>query len=946
MKSSNPLSSSQKRRRTAIVIASVLVAAMLLTGTFAWQSIGQLALNQAMGNPGPAGGRLHDDFEVIGQNFGQREWAVNVSANKDVYIENFEYANDVDEDGDPIIGPDGRPVQIGRDIFARIRLYEYMEIGPGANLNPGEEDYDAREAVSIIDGADRGAFNTWSPRLPGANPTSDIFRSIWSWTMGGQKDYMPTFNKDNMSKETDVKGDAVDPQPLQIGEVINTTRRDAGIPRSAEEPPIGIAAYDADAGTHNYFTENPTHEAQVKFWDRDNESHAITTIDWEHTARPTLNATTMTMAQWISAGSNPGPVWVIDVDGWAYWAQPLAPETATGLLLNSITLINEPDDEWYYGIYIDAQMATAGDWTAESDNGGWYADDRSPSSDAENLMQIITGRTPAVFGVYLNETTATVSVDETLQLVATVVLENTNAADWMQVTWSISPAVDNESFVRHNGEFSPTAAHAGQWFTITATSVMDNTKYATARIYVPPMGQGVVVGDDGHVYHLGLGHNVYQRVLDDGTLGPMLVPVVPGRPGNLSDRTNVIEHNGFFYLDNGNGMFWGYSNGTVSDEDGLLGTGDDILFRLVEGNMVPADTDVQLSVTPATATIVRGNSQIFNATATLNADDLSSEVRWALVGNPSGVTLSTTAGPTTTVEVDSRRTPGNITLRASVGTVVRNVTISVIELQSFTVAGNKISLVHVDGVRFYGNDTNQVFRIDGTTATRIASPPAARASWNTNLFSWNNRLFAISNDRFVYEYNMAANTWSIFMTFPAGTPAISDSSITVIGDFAYVTNITGTNATGSERRSAAIIDLNARTMNYMPNFFANAHGWIHAVRYEHFIYVFAGYNGSTTGSRLVERWDTRTNTVQTTANNLPATSSTNAYLIQAVRVSNTETVLVFSNSFMRLDLVTGTLTATTTAPFANVNRSRNVGATGNNNTIYIDTSSRLHEIMR
>jgi len=106
-------------RKMATIIAIVLVIALLLTGTYAWQSISQLALNQAIGNAAPAGGRLHDDFQVMGANFGEQNWRKDVTANKDIYVENFET-------------PDGR------NIFVRLRLYEYMEVGQGANLHPGE----------------------------------------------------------------------------------------------------------------------------------------------------------------------------------------------------------------------------------------------------------------------------------------------------------------------------------------------------------------------------------------------------------------------------------------------------------------------------------------------------------------------------------------------------------------------------------------------------------------------------------------------------------------------------------------------------------------------------------------------------------------------------------------------------------------------------------------
>ena len=323
-------------RRAASTIAIFLVFALLLAGTFAWQSVSQQTINQAIGGAAPAGGRLHDDFEVMGENFGEMIWRKGVNANKNIYVENF------GNEGD-------------RDIFVRLRLYEYMEVGQGANLHPGEDGFDTRAAIPLIAGADREDPTTWSPRLPGPDPDSDLFRSYWEWEQGGWKMFMPTFNRDPFSKEADVKGDAVDPQTLQPGEVANTTRRDTS--------PIGTHAFPAEAGLHNHFANNPTHEARVKYWDwslnNGQGGHAISTTTVTHTAQPTPDATIVLMEDWDGSVGN---YWVIDEDGWAYWAAPLEPGTATGLLLSSITLIQVPHQEWYYGIFVEAEMSTDDEW--------------------------------------------------------------------------------------------------------------------------------------------------------------------------------------------------------------------------------------------------------------------------------------------------------------------------------------------------------------------------------------------------------------------------------------------------------------------------------------------------------------------------------------------------------------------------------------------------------
>jgi len=355
------------KRGPVVLIAIILVLAMTLTSTLAWRSVSQQALNQAIGEASIAGGRLHDDFERMGDNFGEREWIANTTANKDVYIENF--------------GSDN-----AQDIFVRVRMYEYMEIGPGARLHPGDPSFDARTAVSIIDGAIRTDRTTWTPRLPGSDLASDLFRSYWEWeqlTAEGEyryKWYMPTFNQDSRSLESDVKGDAVDPQGADFasGEVTNTTFIG------------GSHAFSTDAGLHDFWAPDNNdgtpgiHTAPVKYWNRVAATHSIRPDTATQTARPTLQAQVVTMADWVNAfHRQPGSFWVLDVDGWAYWAAPLAPGTATGLLLDSITLLQDPHDEWYYGIFIDAQMATQTGWDHAFS-------DRTPEGDT--LLSIITLR--------------------------------------------------------------------------------------------------------------------------------------------------------------------------------------------------------------------------------------------------------------------------------------------------------------------------------------------------------------------------------------------------------------------------------------------------------------------------------------------------------------------------------------------------------------------------
>ena len=86
---------SKRKKQLSAAVAAVLLAAVVLTGTYAWQSVSQMAKNEITGESNP-GGRLHDDFN---------------GSSKAVYVENF---TDPDDEGVAI--------------YARVRLDEYMAV--------------------------------------------------------------------------------------------------------------------------------------------------------------------------------------------------------------------------------------------------------------------------------------------------------------------------------------------------------------------------------------------------------------------------------------------------------------------------------------------------------------------------------------------------------------------------------------------------------------------------------------------------------------------------------------------------------------------------------------------------------------------------------------------------------------------------------------------------
>ena len=360
------------RRGFAAVIAILIVAAMLLTGTFAWQSISQQALNQAVVRPWIAGGRLHDDFEHLGPNFGESQWLAGTTANKDVFIENFSDRMD----------PDG--VRQGQDIFVRVRLHEFLQFGEGVSTHPTQDGETWPAEVAGATTITGGAFNpvrsqphTWTFRAPTGNVSgAPEFEHYWSWTFGQageQKWYMPTFNIDPDSRASDVSGAAVDPQAhLDANPNPTAVNVDANTTDPSNEATYRTGGFPLEAGEAGFWGQGDTWSATQK-----TEGGNVTPNPVEQETRQTQAPAfpVVTMTQWLNGDEalgllphTSGNFWVWDSDGWLYWANPLPAGEATGLLLSSITLNHTPNDEMYYAIFVDAEMATANYWQTSFTN--------------------------------------------------------------------------------------------------------------------------------------------------------------------------------------------------------------------------------------------------------------------------------------------------------------------------------------------------------------------------------------------------------------------------------------------------------------------------------------------------------------------------------------------------------------------------------------------------
>ena len=337
-----------------------------------------------------AGGRLHSHFED------NVSWVYGRQANLDIFVENYmitEYRRL--SDGSYDLGLDGQPVvvrEMGEPIFVRVRLYEIIELLGGT---------DGETVIGTIPAAgDMTQVATWAPRLPEnvSDPYSDLFRSLWTWEQNtdpahiNQIWYVPTFNRNAYSQETDVRGASFDPRSVEFP--LNPNTNSTNI-RHGTGLAFPLAAGGLLGG--EWAESSTTH---TSFLYLDHATFSTQTLSARQTVLPTA---TILMEEWERLDENEqiGNFWVLDTDGWAYWSAPLYPGTSTGVLLDSVTsympadltsFIEEEPTSLRYNIHANSQMTTAAYWEMvfieqQGDDG------RAPITEAGiALMKTITGQ--------------------------------------------------------------------------------------------------------------------------------------------------------------------------------------------------------------------------------------------------------------------------------------------------------------------------------------------------------------------------------------------------------------------------------------------------------------------------------------------------------------------------------------------------------------------------
>lgn len=484
----------QKKKLAAGVTAAGMAAAMLLTGTFAWQSISQKAVNQVMAETNP-GGRLHDDFD---------------GKNKDIYVENF--TDDVE----------------GMPIFARVRLREYLETGVGAG-DPNAADRETQITVLGKEDANISDTSTWAIHYFKEEATEGAdahltFHDYITWDQdGGSTVYMPTFNKNKDSLVADINGTLAGPDGILQGQKGDTLDRYQDYQSYTLNQTItGNAIYDADNNDADEVGDylapdevnggvlvNPGGPAV------DGEHYQLT--QEEHTAQNTLSGTVISMTEWeaLDPADQVGNYWVYDTDGWAYWAAPIMPGTATGLLLDGISVEAAPDQEWYYAIDVEAQFATVNDWGTKEGQDGFY--------NVANGGMLDTGASVLEKAADSLNNRITISLNNTVENIATV--DSFVAQPGDKARFSLSSTI--------NGQTKEVPMEEVQW------SVSSNLGSDDGTSLVAPY---TMIGSDHYRNSYDLSHNSALLTIED-TVPPGTTLTVTARYQDMTDQVKVQVKN-------------------------------------------------------------------------------------------------------------------------------------------------------------------------------------------------------------------------------------------------------------------------------------------------------------------------------------------------------------------------------------------------------------------
>jgi len=274
---------SNKSRWVAGAVAAAAVVAIVLTGTFAYINNDQHKTN-ALTSGQAVSVTLNNDFKP------PTNWTPGETVNNDISVTNLATSD--------------------APVFVRIQFKEYMEFAPLTLIT--DSDGNPLLFATYASGDKIGQYMLWNDKPASYNYTIKNVDGV---------DYCLTQNaelKDGIYGKPMYETGAVD--------VFGTVDK-APYPDQPQDK-----ANDPECNYNVTQWDGTTRLADIK--DQKGEG----TVDISNYISWTLGTDVMSMKDWVDAGCETGHFWVIDTDGWVYWANPLAPGETTAKALDSVTL--------------------------------------------------------------------------------------------------------------------------------------------------------------------------------------------------------------------------------------------------------------------------------------------------------------------------------------------------------------------------------------------------------------------------------------------------------------------------------------------------------------------------------------------------------------------------------------------------------------------------------
>lgn len=315
------MSAKAKRSKPAQAAAvGALALCILASGAFAWNNFAQQKLNRFSELLQP-GVNLHDDFAG--------------GPEKHVYAEN----------------------NGSTPALVRLRISEYLQFQNG----------DTYPALAADDPAGTG----WHPHASLQN-CGFVGHDYYDWQFGGHKAYMPA------APSAQAQGAFSDLEnyiePRDVGDLDAIIDYAAALRAAFQAQSNAQALQDLEkylagseentARLQNAISTLPERYTQAGVKQYEGQPEAELTRRLNEVRLTLVPKPIISMEDWAAGATygEPcalGPFWVLDGDGWAYWAQPLEPGQATGQLLQSVTYKGAAPDTMTYKLRVGLNAVSA-----------------------------------------------------------------------------------------------------------------------------------------------------------------------------------------------------------------------------------------------------------------------------------------------------------------------------------------------------------------------------------------------------------------------------------------------------------------------------------------------------------------------------------------------------------------------------------------------------------